>query len=150
MRRQSVSERPSFCLPLKLLIQWWIDSLNNVLSALVSENLTNTQKQAVIDRFLYSVGLDHWRMSWVLITNAQGDQQGGTSLLQVKMQAAIVTRQRFERFQADVNCSQSILNAQMINVDGINIQLDVILQGFDSIKSFYEQVSSRMRDGEGC
>ena len=86
----------------------------------------------------------------MLITNAQGDQQGGTSLLQVKMQAAIVTRQRFERFQADVNCSQSILNAQMINVDGINIQLDVILQGFDSIKSFYEQVSSRMRDGEGC
>ena len=86
----------------------------------------------------------------MLIINIQGDQQGGTSLLQVKMQAAIVTRQRFERFQADVNCSQSILNAQMINVDGINIQLDVILQGFDSIKSFYEQVSSRMRDGEGC
>ena len=85
----------------------------------------------------------------MLITNAQGDQQGGTSLLQVKMQAAIVTRQRFERFQADVNCSRPILNAQMINVDGINIQLDVILQGFDSIKSFYEQVSSRMRDGEG-
>ena len=78
----------------------------------------------------------------MLIINIQGDQQGGTSLLQVKMQAAIVTRQRFERFQADVNCSQSILNAQMINVDGINIQLDVILRGFDSIKSFYEQVRS--------
>ena len=62
----------------------------------------------------------------MLIINIQGDQQGGTSLLQVKMQAAIVTRQRFERFQADVTRSQLILQAQMINVDGINIQLDVI------------------------
>ena len=78
----------------------------------------------------------------MLIINIQGDQQGGTSLLQVKMQAAIVTRQRFERFQADVTRSQLILQAQMINVDGINIQLDVILRGFDSIKSFYEQVRS--------
>ena len=84
----------------------------------------------------------------MLIINLQGDQQGGTSLLQVKMQAAIVTRQRFERFQADVTHSQLILQAQMINVDGINIQLNVILQGFDSIKSFYEQVRSGINDDD--
>ena len=84
----------------------------------------------------------------MLIINIQGDQQGGTSLLQVKMQAAIVTRQRFERFQADVTRSQLILQAQMINVDGINIQLDVILRGFDSIKSFYEQVRSGINDDD--
>ena len=84
----------------------------------------------------------------MLIINIQGHQQGGTSLLQVKMQAAIVTRQRFERFQADVTRSQLILQAQMINVDGINIQLDVILRGFDSIKSFYEQVRSGINDDD--
>ena len=84
----------------------------------------------------------------MLIINIQDDQQGGTSLLQVKMQAAIVTRQRFERFQADVTRSQLILQAQMINVDGINIQLDVILRGFDSIKSFYEQVRSGINDDD--
>ena len=84
----------------------------------------------------------------MLIINLQGDQQGGTSLLQVKIQAAIVTRQRFERFQADVTRSQLILQAQMINVDGINIQLNVILQGFDSIKSFYEQVRSGINDDD--
>ena len=84
----------------------------------------------------------------MLIINAQRDQQGGTSLLQVKMQAAIATRQRFERFQADVTRSQLILQAQMINVDGINIQLDVILRGFDSIKSFYEQVRSGINDDD--
>ena len=82
----------------------------------------------------------------MLIINIQGDQQGGTSLLQIKMQAAIVTRQRFERFQADITRSQLILQAQMINVDGINTQLNVILQGFDSIKSFYEQVRSGVND----
>ena len=84
----------------------------------------------------------------MLIINIQGDQQGGTSLLQVKMQAAIVTRQRFERFQADITRSQLILQAQMINVDGINTQLNVILQGFDSIKSFYEQVRSGINDDD--
>ena len=84
----------------------------------------------------------------MLIINIQGDQQGGTSLLQVKMQAAIVTRQRFERFQADVTRSHLILQAQMINVDGINTQLNVILQGFDSIKSFYEQVRSGINDDD--
>ncbi|KAK7683268.1 hypothetical protein QCA50_013530 [Cerrena zonata] len=101
-------------------------SINNIFGSLLGTNISNNQKQAVIDRFLYTP-----------------ESPGRPSLLDSKKQSAISLRQRVERFQGDMNASQLVIHAHL---PGINDQLNIFMQGFYSIQSFYEQIDEILQN----